>query len=1555
MKLVAVTRNRERHMSSLSNVRLPRPKDWQDFERKTRELFARVLADPNTRMHGRSGQPQHGVDIWGYRNEDLTKLVGVQCKLSNDEIAAAELTTELEKAKGFIPAISEFFLVTTAARDGKIQQVARELTQSLSGTARPIRVEIWGWDDIEETAAKYAEAWKIFDPTFNPFAEQARDEARIRFDTLDSRLESIDSKVDTVRPPAPSGRAPPFILPYHETPSFTGREEEIAALESALLGDRNDRVCTIAGLSGTGGIGKSALAVHFATLHRSRFPDGVIGLRVDGKDNDTIAREFARNAGETIDADDERDASSIMQSMFGARQILLIFDNAEESSLRELIPGGRSTVIITTRKRDLPISLNVPCVDVPQLPEAEGVQLLQNYLTTEFDNDIDSARKIVRLLGGLPLAIEIIAALLKMAPWRQTKEMADILADERQRLSTLAVRDAQHLDVRVSFNASLRFLKNEEIDFFACLSVCDADSFAVRSAAAAGGRSAETALESLGYLYRLSLVNRPVNASGTRFVLHPLLRSFASEICDERNLAATAKERHARYFIDLVKSIDADDNSATLSIADDMGETLSAARWLLSRQNVDYPYLIRLEPLLQRFGLWHEAAELMARFLPIAEDHGDLEAALQIRIQQAKFLQRLGNFEGAIAAVEQVAAGLIDGSPASLRVQGMFLNTYGGALQRLGRFQEAADALERSKAISEQMGDERSLAMVLNSLGGVLQRLGKFQEAADALERAKEIAERMDNQVTLAMVLNSLGGVLQRLGRFQEAADALERSKAIAEQMGDERSLAMVLNSLGGVLQRLGKFHEAADALQRSKTISEQMGDERSTAMVLNSLGGVLQRLGKFQEAAIEFRRSAAIGEKLENSRHLAMVLNSLGGVLQRLGKFQEAADALAKASEIEEGLGNERGQAMVLNSLGGVLQRLGRFQEAADALTKASEIEERLGNERGQAMVLNSLGGVLEQLGSFQNAADTLQRSHHLLVKQGDERGQAMALNSLGGVLQRLGKFQEAADALTKASEIEERLGNERGQAMVLNSLGGVWQRLGKFQEAADALTNASEIEKRLRDERGQAMVLNSLGGVLQRLGRFQEAADALERSKAISEQMGDERSLAMVLNSLGGVLQRLGKFQEAADALERAKEIAERMDNQVTLAMVLNSLGGVLQRLGRFQEAADALERSKAIAEQMGDERSLAMVLNSLGGVLQRLGKFHEAADALQRSKTISEQMGDERSTAMVLNSLGGVLQRLGKFHEAADALQRAKEIAERMDNQVTLAMVLNSLGGVLQRLRRFQEAADALERSKAIAEQMGDERSLAMVLNSLGGVLQRLGKFQEAADALERSHEFLGRQGDERGQAMVLNSLGGALQRLGRPQDADRAFTASIALGVKLNDGMHLAKVRTGFGKALVTRGEIAAGVEQLRQGFVLDEDKRNKKGMTIVAPLLINVLRQQGRREEADEFLKRAIAVAPYERSIERLVSGQASQSSFTASTRLTGKIKRLLEPLGRPRYGFFTSDVDGKDVYFSERQIGADVFSALSVDQPVEADVISASDGKRQAQAIRTLI
>ncbi|MGD9099691.1 MAG: trypsin-like peptidase domain-containing protein, partial [Anaerolineae bacterium] len=230
--------------------------------------------------------------------------------------------------------------------------------------------------------------------------------------------------------PSVSRRPPPFVLPQVDVSTFTGRAKELDRLEDLL--EREDKVCSIMGLAGAGGIGKSALACHFATLYQTRFPDGVIGLRVDGKDIDTIAREFARCCGEVIQPEDERDASTIMQDLFRHRRALLIFDNADDDAIRALRPGGnRCAVIITTRDRSLPALLDVPAegqIDLSPLPDPDSVRLLERLLGEErVAAERGATERIIALVGNLPLALQIVGAALHMQPWRKLADYGDSL------------------------------------------------------------------------------------------------------------------------------------------------------------------------------------------------------------------------------------------------------------------------------------------------------------------------------------------------------------------------------------------------------------------------------------------------------------------------------------------------------------------------------------------------------------------------------------------------------------------------------------------------------------------------------------------------------------------------------------------------------------------------------------------------------------------------------------------------------------------------------------------------------------------------------------------------------------------------------------------------------------------------------------------------------------------------------------------------------------------------------------------------------------------------
>ncbi|MEG3989482.1 caspase family protein [Microcoleus sp. S28C3] len=498
-------------------------------------------------------------------------------------------------------------------------------------------------DSVEEKLKAYYDESKI---PQQPQIRRPDDEIKLVLS------KSSANAAESTQPKTSIVRKIPFVLPQLDVSTFTGREEELQKLEDLLLNRQGTKICSIASLAGVGGIGKSALACHFATIHKDDFPDGVIGLRVDGKDLDAIAREFARRCGEEIDSEDERDASTIMQEVFAYRRILLIFDNAEESSIQALRPGGdRCAVIVTTRDRGLSISLDIPNegrIDLPPLPDPESLRLLETLIGKErVGAELDVACNLIQLVGNLPLALQIIGAGLKLNERRSLADYAASLSEER-RLARLKVRRDEHLDLRACFSLSLKQLEPEEIDKFACLSVSAEDGFFRRTAMAASGCEDEyVAQESLDYLCRLSLLNY-AEVGENRFVFHPLIRLFARELLVERGLEEEATARHAEFLIEFVKSSELEGSVASF-IAEEFNNIILAAKWLQQHETTSnskkkkkekYAFGLCLQSFFEQYGYWKQAVTFMEGFEQLAERNEDWNIVIKFRIQQAKYLQR---------------------------------------------------------------------------------------------------------------------------------------------------------------------------------------------------------------------------------------------------------------------------------------------------------------------------------------------------------------------------------------------------------------------------------------------------------------------------------------------------------------------------------------------------------------------------------------------------------------------------------------------------------------------------------------------------------------------------------------------------------------------------------------------------------------------------------------------------------------------------------------------------------------------------------------------------
>ncbi|WP_169617878.1 NB-ARC domain-containing protein [Nodosilinea sp. P-1105] len=284
-------------------------------------------------------------------------------------------------------------------------------------------------------------------------------------------------------------------MPQVDISTFTGRQKELATLKNLLIDAKSNRVCSLVSLSGSGGMGKSALAAHFATEYRQYFPHGVIGLRVEDKDVNTVAREFVlelyRYTDQDLDPEDERPAAALMEEAFGSLKMLLIFDNADRAEvLQPLIPAvGQSAVIITTRDRGLPVTLQISqdsILDVPVLPSEDSLELLKRILGENRVNaEIEAAYNIIQIVENLPLALQIAGASLKLQNQRPLGDYAASLVQEKKRLGRLYFGDTlQQLNLRASFELSLNLLDSDTKQFFACLSVCGRDGFSRRTAMA---------------------------------------------------------------------------------------------------------------------------------------------------------------------------------------------------------------------------------------------------------------------------------------------------------------------------------------------------------------------------------------------------------------------------------------------------------------------------------------------------------------------------------------------------------------------------------------------------------------------------------------------------------------------------------------------------------------------------------------------------------------------------------------------------------------------------------------------------------------------------------------------------------------------------------------------------------------------------------------------------------------------------------------------------------------------------------------------------------------
>lgn len=716
--------------------------------------------------------------------------------------------------------------------------------------------------------------------------------------------------------------AVPHELPP-AAPGFTGRSEQLQALTRLLdrPGERDPGTVVISAIGGTAGVGKTALAVHWAHKAAHRFPDGQLYVNLRGYDPgqpvppaDALSG-FLRALGvpgQEIPPD-EAQRSARYRTLLAGKRMLIILDNAGSAGqVRPLLPGSSTCAVIVT-SRDTLAGLvardGAARLDLDVLSQPEAISLLRALIGDRVDTEPDAAARLAAACCRLPLALRVAAELAASRPTIPLARLADDLAGLRGRLDLLDAGDDPGTQVRAVFSWSYRHLDDDAARAFRRLGLHPGTGIEPYATAALADVTVRQARRILDTLARARLLSP--SAPG-RYGTHDLLRSYASELAGAEDTEPERDAARTRLF---------DYYLYTAATAADALFPAGRGRPAIPRPST-----------------------------PVPELAGPDEAREWLDTERAT-----------LVAVAGYAAAR-DWAGHSMRLA-VILSGYLGTA---GHFPEALSIFGHALDAARRVGDRTAEARALTLIGNIDYLQSRFERASDHHRQALAMFRESGDKPGEARALSSIGLSETGLGRYEDAARHEYEALAVYRELGDRVGVARALSNLGLTRQRQGRYEEAADCHQQILDLSRATGDREGEAWALTGLGTVDLRLGHHQKADRRLRQALAIFRDLGHATGECEVLPRVGEVCLRLGDDQQAAGTLRHAVTLARELGDRTVEADALNCLGELLSQTGDTENArkrhADALTLAS----RAGSPQEQGRAHRGLARACEAAGDF-------------------------------------------------------------------------------------------------------------------------------------------------------------------------------------------------------------------------------------------------------------------------------------------------------------------------------------------------------------------------------------------------------------------------------------------------------------------------------------------------------------------------------------------------------------------------------------------------------------
>jgi DNA-binding SARP family transcriptional activator/tetratricopeptide (TPR) repeat protein len=650
--------------------------------------------------------------------------------------------------------------------------------------------------------------------------------------------------------PAPNSplTTPAQLAP--EVPGFVDREEHLRRLDSVV--DSDYRVVTV---SGTAGVGKTALVTHWAHEASGRFPDGQLYVNLRGFEPTgppVTPPEAIRGMLDAFDVPAKRipagfDAQvGLYRSVLANRRVLVVLDNARNAEqVRPLLPGSPGCLALVTSRNALtglvaagaqPISLDLfePSVARDLLAVRLGADRVATE-STAVDGIVDSCAR-------LPLALAVVAARAATHPGFTLTALARELSDARGSLDEFSSEDPA-TDPRAVFSWSYLQLSEDAARLFRLLGLHPGPDISTRAAASLAGVPLAKVRPLLAELARAHLIAE--HAPG-RFTFHDLLRAYAAEEAELIEYAADREAAVRRVLAHYVHSANHADR-------------------LLDPWRQEPPSLVDLPP-----GAvpeqpknpidWFDA-ERRVLLSALTQGAGFDAEVWQLTWMMRRYLSRQGHWHDELDALGVALA-------AARRLGDRAMQAYAQCFTActyvwFENYDEARPRFEIAARLYREAGDLAGLADTEHNTAWMLDRQDRTDEALEHTERALELFRAAGRRAGQAKCLNAVGWFHAMRGDYSKAIVFCQEALDLQQEMGDTGSVTQTWHSLGYLYDQLGDYPQAVRSYQASLDVSRATGHRFGEGEALDALGDTHLHLGDLSAARAFWARAVDVFTQL--------------------------------------------------------------------------------------------------------------------------------------------------------------------------------------------------------------------------------------------------------------------------------------------------------------------------------------------------------------------------------------------------------------------------------------------------------------------------------------------------------------------------------------------------------------------------------------------------------------------------------------------------------------------------------------------------------------------